>query len=332
MPAEWERHEATWLSWPSAAGLSYPGEHWERVREEYVALVRALAEAEPVYLNVRDPEEEEAARRAVGADLADRLRCFVVPTDEPWCRDHGPTFVRASDGSRVAIDWDYNAWGRKYEPFDRDEAAARGMAESVGIPVLRPGIVAEGGAIETDGSGHVLTTASCLLNENRNPGRSRGEIERVFRDVIGAERVTWLRGEIDGDDTDGHIDTLARFVSPGVVVSSVPRRALLEDPASLDGIEIVELPAPPRVDWEGSSLPASYANFVLAEGLVLVPGFGSGADGVAAAILREHFPEREVRVLPSCGLIYGLGSFHCLTQQLPAEDPGEDERRDDGGI
>lgn len=329
MPGEWECHAATWLSWPRRSGLSFPDEHWDRARPEYLALVRRIAESEPVYLNVIDDAETEEVLKEIGSEHADRVHPFVIPTDEPWCRDHGPTFVLDPTGRRIAIDWDYNAWGEKYKPYDRDRDAALAMAKAVDAEVIRPAIVLEGGALEVDGRGHLLTTASCLLHPRRNPGHTREEIESIFRGSLGVDRISWLCGEIPGDDTDSHIDTFARFASPTVILSAVDPDELEETPGSLDGIEVIRLPDPPPVTWEGRPLPASYANFVITNRSVLVPGYEASSDQRAAAILREHFPSREIHILPSLELIYGLGSFHCLTQQLPAEQIGEDEGNND---
>ncbi len=314
MPAEWEPHEATWVSWPRADQLSYPGNHWERARPEYLRMVRTLAESEPVFINVSSVDEERWLEENIGSSERGNLRFFPIETDEPWCRDHGPTFVLDGSGKRVALDWTYNAWGGKYKPYDRDAAAARSMADSVGIPVEHLAIVTEGGAIESNGAGQILTTASSLLNTNRNPHLEAGECEQIFRKWLGAETISWIAGEIPGDDTDSHIDTLTRFVTPDTIVSAVP----------VEGLDAILLPCPPSISCEGKPLPASYANFYIANQIVLVPGYGGPADDEAVAILAEHFPDREVRVLSSRELIFGLGSFHCLTQQLPAEEVGED--------
>lgn len=319
MPAEWEPHEATWLSLPRPDALSFPGEHWEKAAPEYFGLIRALAESEPVYLNVSSAEEEQQVLRELGSAERENVRFFPMPTDEPWCRDHGPTFVFDEDGERVAIDWTYNAWGGKYEPYDRDADAARAMAEQISVRVEKVDIVLEGGAIETDGASRLLTTASCVLNPNRNPGLNRETADNVFYEWLGADYVIWMNGEIPGDDTDSHIDTLARFVPGNVVASAVSKTQLLEPGSEID-FEIVELPTPPAINWEGRPLPASYANFYIGNRVVLVPAYGGPADDDAVAILREHFPDREVRSLPSQELIFGLGSFHCLTQQVPVSN------------
>ena len=325
MPAEWEPHAATWMSWPRRTSLSFPGKHWDRVIPEYLGLIRAIAESEPVYLNVKDEAEAESALRAIGTSHADQVRIYTIPTDEPWCRDHGPTFVLDDCGSRVAIDWVYNAWGGKYEPYDHDRDAALAMAESLDVTAIQPGIVVEGGALEADGNGHLLTTASCLLHPGRNPGLTRTSIETTLRETLGVHRVSWLAGEIPGDDTDSHIDTLARFASPRVILSAIDPEELEEIPGTLEGIEVVRLPDPPKMTWKGKDLPASYANFVITNSSVLVPGYGEASDRDASALLEDHFPSREIKIISSRELIFGLGSFHCLTQQLPAEQVGENQ-------
>jgi agmatine deiminase len=333
MPAEWSPHEATWLSWPHNRD-SWPGV-FERVEPAMVEFVRALGECEAVYINVRDAEHERHVRKLLASAVpAERLRVFRFPTNDAWARDHGAIFVtRATlDVPRLAVDFDYNAWGGKYPPFDLDRQIGRQMAEALGVPrYAKPGIVLEGGSIEVNGTGALLTTEQCLLNPNRNPTLTRSDIERLLCDSFGIREILWLGLGIEGDDTDGHIDDLTRFVAPTTVVTVVePNRAdpnhgplaanrRLLDTLAVGGhpLEVVELPMPEPQFLEDQRLPASYANFYVANGAVLVPAFGCAADDTACGILGDCFPGRRILGIDCRVLIAGLGALHCLTQQVP---------------
>jgi agmatine deiminase len=257
-----------------------------------------------------------------------------IATNDAWARDHGPTFLSSSlELPPALVDWEYNAWGGKYPPFDRDNNVPRQLAELTQRRRFSPGIILEGGAIEGDGRGTVLTTASCLLNSNRNHNMTCERMEQYLADFLVAKKVLWLpRGELAGDDTDGHIDQLARFVAPGVVVAATTDdradenyEPLRENFAALQNmtdvterrLEVVGLPLPSAKYVDDQRLPACYCNFYIANGLVLVPQFDDPADDRAVGILREFMPNHEVRGLPSLDLVWGLGSFHCLTQQEP---------------
>ncbi len=334
MPAEWETHRGTWLTWPRKEGTSFPG-RFAQICETYRRLVGCLAEWEPVFINVWDEAMEWEARLCFG--LADEMQrgvsFFYHPAYEPWCRDHGPIFVRnCRTGKAVVVDWDYNAWGNKYPPFDLDNEVPRRIAALRGVECLDPKMVLEGGSIDVNGEGLLLTTESCLLNLNRNPGLSRKEIEQRLFDYLGAEKILWLGEGIVGDDTDGHVDDLARFVSAETVVIAVEAdpvdanySALRDNRERLRAfnkgrrspLRIVEIPMPSPVVQEGVRLPASYANFYLANGLAVVPIFGDPNDKVALKILQSLLPRRKVVGLDSKDLIWGLGSFHCVTQQEP---------------
>jgi agmatine deiminase len=301
-----------------------------------VEFVRALAECEAVYINVQGADHERHVRRLLAAAVApERLRLYRFPTNDAWARDHGAIFVtRASAAEpRLAVDFDYNAWGGKYPPFNLDREIGRLMAEALGVPRYgRPGIVLEGGSIEVDGAGALLTTEQCLLNPNRNPTLNRADIERLLRDAFGVREILWLGEGIEGDDTDGHIDDLTRFVAPGTVVTVMepnradPNHAPLEANRRLletlrvggKALTVVELPMPAPQYLGEQRLPASFANFYIANGAVLVPTFGCSADDVACGILRECFPRRRVVPIDCRVLIAGLGALHCLTQQVPA--------------
>jgi agmatine deiminase len=329
-PAEWAPHAATWVSWPHNPN-TWPGK-FEPVPAQFAQMVLAIAEVEPVHV-LAGGAAREMAEKLVGG--REKVILHDIVTNDAWARDHGPTFLSGPDALPPAlVDWEYNAWGGKYPPFDRDNAVPRLVAEITGRRRFATGVVLEGGAIEGDGEGTVLTTASCLLNANRNPGMTRERMQRYLADYLGARKVLWLpRGELAGDDTDGHIDQLARFVAPGVVVAAATEDAgdenyfpLKENLEALRGmqeasgrtLDVVELPLPAPKFYDDQRLPACYCNFYIANGLVLVPQFGDPADERAVEILRGVMPRHEVRGLPALDLVWGLGAFHCLTQQQPA--------------
>jgi agmatine deiminase len=255
-----------------------------------------------------------------------------IPTNDAWTRDHGPMFlIPPPDQPPALVDWQYNAWGGKYPPFDRDRRVAAYMAEALGVARFAPGLVLEGGSIDVNGAGALLTTEQCLLNPNRNPELTREDIEAALRSAFGIDEIVWLGDGIEGDDTDGHIDDLTRFVAVDTVVTAVepnrddPNHApLAANRAALDRVEVggrplevVELPMPAPQFNAGQRLPASYANFYLANELVLLPVFECDSDVRAVEILAECFPERRVIAVDSRGLVGGLGALHCLTQQVP---------------
>lgn len=330
MPAEWQPHAATWLSWPRPEGISFPDRYAETL-PTLGEMVRTLAPYERVDINVRDEEVEAVARQAIGD--TGNVFYHYIPSYEHWCRDHGPIFVK--HGHELAIvDWDYNAWGSKYPPYDDDDAVPRRVAELLGLPVFSPGIVMEGGALDVNGEGTLLTTESCLLNPNRNPHLNQQQIEQHLRDYLGVTNILWLGDGIDGDDTDGHVDDLARFVNPTTVVTVVEQdpqddnywslqenRKRLRAMRDQDGnpLQVVELPMPGVIEYDGQRLPASYANFYVANGAVLLPTYrNQKTDAAAMETLQKLFEDRRVVGIDSTNLIWGLGSFHCLTQQQPA--------------
>lgn len=334
MPAEWELHEATWLSWPRRDGISFPGA-FETIPPILAKVVNALYGSERVCINVSGPDHEREVREALRKYKChvSHVKFFHIPTNEPWCRDHGPTFLtRSGDPQPAVVDWDYNAWGWKYPPFDLDDAVPTEIANKLGMKVFNPGIVMEGGAFDVNGSGSVLTTQSCLLNPNRNPDLTRKEIEQKLKDYLGVTSILWLGDGIEGDDTDGHVDDLARFVSRTAVVACVedqqndanyePLQENLGKLRTMDAedgspLEIFQLPMPGKIVRDGKRLPASYANFYIANKVVLLPAFGDSADGWAASVLQTAFPTRKVIGIDCRDLVWGLGAFHCLTQQQP---------------
>jgi agmatine deiminase len=301
-------------------------------------IVRHLVPGEEVHVNVSGADMEAGVQALLreGAVPLDRVFFHRHPTDDAWCRDHGPIFIQRTEGGRreeAIVDWGYNAWGGKYPPFAQDDVVPSRIASELGIPVFHPGIVMEGGSLDVNGRGTLLTTESCLLNPNRNPGLTRAEIERYLADYLGVTRILWLGAGIAGDDTDGHVDDLTRFVDARTIVTVVEEDPRDDNYAPLqdnlrrlqtmtdqDGrpFRVLPLPMPPARYHEGQRLPASYANFYIANRVVLLPGYDPAADREAAAVLQPLFPAREVVIIDSTDLIWGLGSFHCVTQQWPA--------------
>lgn len=338
MPAEFEPHAATWLSWPHKEA-SWPGK-LAVIPPIWVEIVRALAPGEEVHILVNDAAPEAAVRRLLreGGVPLERVRLHEVPTDDAWMRDHGPTFItRTMEGltDLAVVDWGYNAWGGKYPPWENDDQVPARLSRLLGLRRFEPGIVLEGGSIDVNGRGTLLTTESCLLNRNRNPQLSRGDIEGYLRDYLGVRHILWLGDGIAGDDTDGHIDDIARFVDPVTVAAVVednpddenyePLQAnlrRLEKMRDQDGqaLRIVPLPMPAAVRYEDQRLPASYANFYIGNRAVLVPIFNDPNDAKALAVLRSVFPGREVIGIEATDMVWGLGAFHCVTQQQPATD------------
>lgn len=336
MPAEWSAHESTWLSWPHKRE-SWPGK-FEPVEPVVVRLVGALSRHERVRINVLDAaHERHVADLLDGRAHAENIRFHRIPTDDAWCRDHGAIFLnRAGDSGLHALDFRFNAWGGKYPPWDRDDAVATQMAKALGAPCASVDMVLEGGSIDVNGAGALLTTEQCLLHPNRNPDLSREDIESCLRSLLGVQQVLWLGDGVAGDDTDGHIDDLTRFVAEDTVVTAIEADAGDENYAPLaenrerlaamrlaDGrpLKVLEMPMPRPVVYRGDRLPASYANFYIGNRTVVMPAFGDPADETARAVLAGCFPGREVVAIDCTDLVLGLGTFHCLTQQVPAFQP-----------
>ena len=336
MPAEWSPHRGTWLSWPHRES-SWPGK-FGPVPAVFAEIVRHLVPGEEVHVNVLGPDMEADVRELLRNKgvAVERVYFHHHPTDDAWCRDHGPIFVqRAVEGrsEEAIVDWGFNAWGGKYPPFDLDDAIPSRIGEEYGIPVYHPGIVMEGGSLDVNGRGTLLTTEACLLNPNRNPSLTREQIEQYLRDYLGVTKVLWLGDGIVGDDTDGHVDDLTRFVDPRTVVTVIEEdpadenhqpleenRRRLKAMTDQDGqpLRVVTLPMPPAMYHDGQRVPASYANFYIANRVVLLPAYSSPHDDVAQTILQRLFPDRRVVTIDSRDLAWGLGSFHCVTQQWPA--------------
>ena len=337
MPAEWETHLATYLVWPHNRA-TWPNK-FEPVPAAFARIAVALSECEPVRILVKDASAADEVRRILDAASArmDRIELLHISTNDSWVRDYGPIFVNRLDSNsgarQIALDWRFNSWGEKWGAYDLDDVVPKRLSERFGFEVIEPGIILEGGSIEVNGAGVLLTTESCLLNPNRNPKLNRAEIENHLRSYLGVTRVLWLGEGIVGDDTDGHVDDLARFVNRDTIVTVVESdpadenyRPLQDNLQRLramrdqDGraFKIETLPMPQPVSFEDARLPASYANFYIANRAVLMPTFDCAADDQAAATLGRLFPGREIKRIPCSDLVLGLGAIHCLTQQHPA--------------
>ncbi len=327
-------HEATWLSWPHKEA-SWPGKI-DAIYPNYSLFVKYLAQSEKVRINVVDAAMQESATAHLvkaGVNM-EQVSFYLHPTNDAWCRDHGPAFLinPAAEQKKVIVDWNYNAWGNKYPPYDLDDVIPTLIGKHFDIPVYHPGIIMEGGSVEFNGTGTILTSTSCLLNPNRNSHLNRDQIENYLFDYYGANQVLWVEEGIVGDDTDGHIDDTIRFVNEDTVLTVVESNtqdenySILQDNLAqlkkmrlLNGkqLNIVELPMPEAVIYEDQRLPASYANFYISNKYVIVPTFRSTMDDKALSIISEAYKNREVVGIDSTDIIWGLGSFHCLSQQEP---------------
>lgn len=334
-PAEWYPHRATWLSWPHNKA-SWPGKI-DAIYAPYIEFIRAITEGEYVHINVNDPSMQQSVEQRLceaNIDLS-KIRLHLHPTNDAWCRDHGPAFLINPESAipKIIIDWNYNAWGGKYPPYDLDDQIPTLIGHYLNIPVLYPGIVMEGGSVDFNGKGTVITTTQCLLHPNRNPHLNKKQIEQYLCDYYGVSQVLWLYEGIVGDDTDGHIDDISRFVSEDTVVTAVEEDRMDENYEILQKnlkeltkmrlpngkpLNIIELPMPDPVIYKGQRLPASYANFYICNAAVIVPTYRCRHDERALQILEQCFPDRKVIGIDSTDLIWGLGSFHCLSQQEPA--------------
>jgi agmatine deiminase len=333
MPAEWAPHAATWISWPHNPA-TWPG----RVAAAEAAMataVAALSSGETVHVNVLDAAHARHVRERVAAAGAtmDAVHCHEVPTNDAWCRDHGAIFVTrpGADAPLAALDFGFNAWGGKYPPWDLDDTVPAHMARILDVPRYACDMILEGGSVDVNGAGALITTEQCLLNPNRNPALSRADIEARLRAWLGVSQIIWLGEGIAGDDTDGHVDDITRFVAPARVLTAVApaddpnhealaaNRARLTETRLSDGtpLEVLELPSPRLRDEAGDALPASYANFYIGNRVILLPGYGGALDAVAGERVAACFPERAVHIIDCRELVHGLGAFHCLTQQVP---------------
>ena len=334
MPAEWEPQEAVWFSWPHRRA-TWP-RNFRPIPAKFAEIAAVASRFEKVRINV--PKALQARAHSLvaraGAEGAN-VEFFDHPTNDAWCRDHGPIFVKNDRTGEVAVtDWRYNAWGGKYPPFDKDDAIPGRIARRLGLRRFSNGMVLEGDSIDVNGQGLLLTTEACLLNPNRNPGLTRSGIEQNLRDFLGVRTILWLGEGIAGDDTDGHVDDLSRFFRPDGILAAVesdPRdvnhRALQENLERLRGLRtpkgrsfrVVELPMPRVCARDGRRLPATYANFLVLNGAVLMPSFRQPRrDSAAAEILAGCFPGRQIVPVDCLELVLGLGTLHCISQQQPA--------------
>jgi agmatine deiminase len=330
MPAEWEPHAATWVAWPHNPD-TWPNK-FAPLPGIWAAFIRTLARYEPVRVLAGGGDVLHQAQRLVGN--WPNVTIYDVPTNDLWIRDYGPTFlVGPTESPAALVDWGYNAWGGKYPPFDLDNRVPESLCWLLGRRRFSPGIVLEGGAIDVNGMGAVLTTEDCLLNANRNPDMTRQRMEGYLAEYLAARHVIWLRGGMAGDDTDGHVDQMARFVAPDVVVAAFEpdpteanhqplqenlsrlRTARLPDGRPLN-VHPLTMPRRPLFE-QGQRLPASYLNFYIANGAVIVPLFADEADDDALSVLSGLFPDRRVVGIHAVDLVWGLGAFHCATQQEP---------------
>lgn len=334
-PAEFAPQESMWLSWPHKED-SWPGKI-DTIYAPYSLFIKEVAKGQKVNINVANEAMKSFALghlEKAGVNLA-QIKFHFFPTNDAWCRDHGPAFLinPKAELKKVIVKWNYNAWGEKYPPHDLDNQIPIRIAEELGIPCFKPGMVMEGGSVEFNGKGTLLTSEACLLNENRNPHLKQAKIEKYLCDYYGVNHILWVGDGIVGDDTDGHIDDITRFVNSDTVVTAVEenrsdenhhllqenldrlKKMRLEDGKQLN---IVELPMPNPVVYDDQRLPASYANFYIANESVIVPTFRDKNDDKALDILTACFPERRIVGIDSTDIIWGLGSFHCLSQQEPA--------------
>lgn len=334
-PAEFAPHKATWLSWPHKEA-SWPGKI-DAIFPAYATFIAYLSHGERVCINVANEQMKQFALAHIMATNANlsAIEFYFNPTNDAWCRDHGPAFLinPAAEINKVVVDWDYNAWGGKYPPYDLDDVIPTRIAQQLGIPVYLPGIIMEGGSVDFNGAGSLITSRQCLLNPNRNPTLNQHQIETFLQQFYGVEQVLWVEEGIIGDDTDGHIDDTVRFVNGDTVLAVVEENKSDENYTLLQNnlkelhqmrllngkqLNVVELPMPEPVIWEDQRLPASYANFYIANSVVVVPTFRSANDDKALSIIQDCFADRTVVGIDSTDIIWGLGSFHCLSQQEPA--------------
>ena len=327
-PAEWEPHCATWLSWPHNRD-TWPGA-FANALVEYEEFAKTIARFEPVNIVASGEALRHAEKTMKGFS---NVAFFEIPTNDAWIRDHGPIFLANSNhaitdqGQVTLVDFEYNGWGGKYPPFDDDNLVPKKIAEQLGCDRIEAPFVLEGGAIDGNGSGIVLSTRSCLFNTNRNPKWNEDEIERLLREFLLVDHVLWLGGEIAGDDTDGHVDQIARFVSEDTILYSSNGESpgleangrLIDEFSARTGIKLnaMRIPMPQPRLFHDAPVPMSYANFYILNEAVIVPEFGDANDETAREIIAEFFPSRQIILKRASSIAIGLGAFHCLTQQQP---------------
>ena len=333
MPAEWEKHDAIWLSWPHDP-TTFPL-RVDKAEEAYAHIIKHIHGGERVNLFVANEAMKQKATHMLTKEAVDlnRITFHVFDYADVWFRDYGPTFLVDKQRRLGMVNWVFNSWGEKYEELLKDRLITDYIQEQLGLPSFEPGIVLEGGSIDVNGVGTVLTTEQCLLNRNRNPSLGRSEIERILKDYLNVEKVIWLRNGVAGDDTDGHVDDIARFVNSTTVVCAFEEdktdenyRVLKENYEILRKakdqqgrtLRVIKLPMPKVLGDNGERLPASYANFYISNNVVLVPVFSHRNDQSALTILQEQFPDRKVAGINCVNFVFGLGAIHCITQQQPS--------------
>lgn len=331
MPPEWALHTRTLISWPVRSSMVFP-DNYEAVCGGYAATIRAIAEFEPVTVVVNAADKDKV--EALFADDSS-IECLVIEHNDAWLRDNGPTFVVNEQGDVAGVNWKFNAWGGKYSPWDLDDAVAPQVLAHYGNRQFDAPLVMEGGSLHVDGEGTLLTTEECLLNDNRNPGLNREQIEEHLKQFLSIEKVIWLNKGLSGDETDGHVDNVACFAAPGKVIMQVCndpqddnyaitqenlRRLREATDAQGRQLEIIEIEQPPYREYDGSRLTLSYLNFYFVNGGIVLPVFGGDAeetDRKAVAVLEAAFPDRKVRTVDGTAVIPEGGNVHCTTQQMP---------------
>ncbi len=336
MPPEWEKHKATWTTYPQAYETFF--DRLEEAKNTFVQMVKYISIGETVHINVNNEDEKkDLINRLERFDIKGDIKIHIIPTNDAWCRDYGAIFVKNKKDKLLALDFRFNAWGRKY-PYELDDKVAKKMAEILGVECLSVNMVLEGGSIDVNGKGCLLTTESCLLNKNRNPDMSKEEIEENLKKYLGVEKILWLKDGIVGDDTDGHVDDITRFVSENTVITVLEDNPkdpnydpLMENLERLKSFtdkngnpfNIITIPMPDPVYYRYPDsetlyrLPASYANFYISNKTVVVPVYNCDKDKIALETLKKCFPDREVVGIYAYDIVVGLGAFHCLTQQVP---------------
>lgn len=333
-PAEWYPHTATWLSWPHKEA-SWPGKI-NTIFEPYCKFIKAITEGEKVCINVANETMKNSAieyllQHSVNLN---KIEFYTHPTNDAWCRDHGPAFIiNPKENKKAIIDWNYNAWGNKYPPYDLDDIIPTLIGEKLQLQVFKPNIIMEGGSVDFNGAGTLITSTACLLNPNRNPQLNQSQIETYLSNYYGVNQILWVDEGIIGDDTDGHIDDTVRFINEDTVLAAVEENLTddnyfllqknlkqLQEMRLLNGkqLNIIELPMPSKpIVWDNQRLPASYANFYIANAIVAVPTYRDMNDDKALSIIERCFPNKKVIGIDSTDVIWGLGSWHCLSQQEP---------------
>lgn len=333
-PAEWHQHRATWLTFPHN-DASWQGDRLSKMYPQYLAFIKAISQGENVGIIANDQNLKQfiiGELEKIQVDLS-KIEFIVKPTNDAWCRDHGPAFlINPETKEKMIVDWGHNAWGGKYPPYDDDNRTPQAIAKYLDLPFVTPGIIMEGGSVEFNGAGSLLTSKSCLLNQNRNSHLNQGQIEEFLSDYYGIDQVLWVEAGIAGDDTDGHIDDTTRFINEDTVIAAVENDPndenydilqtnlkMMKEMRLLNGkqLNVIEIPMPKAVIIDDFRTPGSYVNFLMCNAGVIVPVFNNSNDQIAIDILEKAMPARKIIPLEATEIIWGQGSFHCLSQQEP---------------